>query len=246
MSEETLLQEPSAEPVAEAVTETPQEPVAAPTSERPEWLPEKYKTPEDLAKAYKELEGKLGTKEEEIRARLLQELEATANEGLPASAGEYEVPDFVDDETAKDSALLKQWADHCFENKYSQEEFNKGLELYMSAMGEPVDLQAEAMKLGENANTRIDAANAFARSFFPKEVMPAIERMCETSEGIIALEKIMEAMKDGDFTGNTSAASGQTEAELRQMMQDERYWNPVRMDRDYIRQVEEGFKKLYG
>ena len=244
---ETLINEAPVETTSEAPVEAPVEtPVSEPISERPEWLPEKYKTGEDLAKAYKELEGKLGTKEEEIRAKLLEEMEATANEGLPASAGEYEVPDFVDDETAKDSALLKQWADHCFENKYSQEEFNKGLELYISAMGEPVDLQAEAMKLGDNANTRIDAANAFARNFFPKEVMPAIERMCETSEGIVALEKIMDAMKEGDFTGNTSAASGQTEAELRQMMQDERYWNPVRMDKDYIRQVEEGFKKIYG
>ncbi len=39
----------------------PLEGVAPPEqSERPEWLPEKYKTPEDLAKAYGELETKLG------------------------------------------------------------------------------------------------------------------------------------------------------------------------------------------
>ena len=30
--------------------------------ERPEWLPEKYNTGEDLAKAYKELESKLAVK----------------------------------------------------------------------------------------------------------------------------------------------------------------------------------------
>jgi len=34
---------------------TPEQP-----PERPEWLPEKFKTPEDMAKAYGELEGKLG------------------------------------------------------------------------------------------------------------------------------------------------------------------------------------------
>ena len=44
------------------------------TEERPEWLPEKYKTGEDLAKAYKELESKLGTKDEDIRAELLKEI----------------------------------------------------------------------------------------------------------------------------------------------------------------------------
>lgn len=248
MTEETLLQSTD-EPVAEMQQSTEETVVAETvdaTPERPEWLPEKYKTPEDLAKAYKELEGKLGTKEEEMRAKILEELESTAYEGLPASAGEYEVPDFVDEETVQDSALLKQWADHCFENKYSQDEFNKGLELYISAMGEPVDLEAEALKLGDNANTRISSANAFAQKFFPKDVMPAIERMCETSEGIIALEKIMEALNEGDFTGSTSPAIGNTEADLREMMKDERYWNPVRQDRDFVRQVEEGFKKLYG
>lgn len=31
-------------------------------SDRPEWLPEKFKSPEDMAKAYSELEKKLGTK----------------------------------------------------------------------------------------------------------------------------------------------------------------------------------------
>ena len=42
------------------------------TEDRPEWLPEKYKTGEDLAKAYKELESKLGTKEEDLRARFIE------------------------------------------------------------------------------------------------------------------------------------------------------------------------------
>lgn len=37
------------------------DPTPAGADTRPEWLPEKFKTPEDLAKAYSELEGKLGT-----------------------------------------------------------------------------------------------------------------------------------------------------------------------------------------
>ena len=32
----------------------------ASSESRPEWLPEKFKSPEDMAKAYAELEGKLG------------------------------------------------------------------------------------------------------------------------------------------------------------------------------------------
>lgn len=39
-----------------------------PTDTRPEWLPEKFKTPEEMANAYKSLESKLGTKEPEAPA----------------------------------------------------------------------------------------------------------------------------------------------------------------------------------
>lgn len=42
--------------------ETPEEPKA---EDRPGWLPEKFKTPEDMAKAYAELESKLGKPKEE-------------------------------------------------------------------------------------------------------------------------------------------------------------------------------------
>ena len=38
--------------------EAPQEEAQDNQSERPEWLPEKFKTPEDLAKSYSELEKK--------------------------------------------------------------------------------------------------------------------------------------------------------------------------------------------
>jgi len=39
-----------------------------PTEDRPQWLPEKFKSPEDMAKAYAELESKLGQKPTEAPA----------------------------------------------------------------------------------------------------------------------------------------------------------------------------------
>src|SRR6056300_1544635 len=74
-----------------------------PKDERPEWLPEKYKTGEDLAKAYKELESKLGTKEEDLRAKFMEEIQSEAFKDRPESAGDYQLPDFVDDEAAIDN-----------------------------------------------------------------------------------------------------------------------------------------------
>lgn len=212
--------------------------------QRPEWLPEKYKTPEDLAKAYKELESKIGAKEDDIRAKVLEEIKSEAYSGRPESAGDYQLPDTLDAEAAVDNELLKWWSEHSFENGYSQEEFEQGINMYAQAIGaNQPDLEAEAKKLGDNANARIESASAFANKFFPQEALPAIARMCETHEGILALEAIQEAMKDGSFASDTQPAAQNTEQELREMMNDPRYWK----DRDphFIKQVTEGFQQIY-
>ena len=216
-------------------------------SDRPEWLPEKYQSGEDLAKAYKALESKLGSKEEDIRSTILEELQQEAYGDRPESAGDYQLPESVDPETAVDSELMSWWSEHAFENGYSQDEFQKGIEMYMQATQDTwPDLEAEAERLGDNASARVDSASAFASKFFPDEVMPAIERMCESAEGIMALEVIMENMKDGSFSSNSSVTNNIDADSLQTMMQDDRYHHPVRRDPAFVKQVDEGFKKLYG
>lgn len=224
------------------VTQEDVEQAAAPS--RPEWLPEKYNSGEDLAKAYKELESKLGTKEEDIRNKIMEEIQSEAFSDRPESAGDYQLPESIDESAAVDNKLLSWWAEHSFENGYSQEEFEQGIAMYAEAMnGSMPDIEAEAKMLGDNADQRIEAASLFANKFFPEAALPAIERMCESHEGIIALEAIMEAMKDGSFAGNTQAVAGTSEKELREMMNDPRYWK----DRDphFIKQVTEGFQQIY-
>ena len=218
--------------------------------EQQELLLGKYKSPDDLANAYKELEKKLGSKEEDLRGKILEELQSEAFKDRPASAGEYQLPETLDSEAAVDNELLQWWSNHAFENGYSQEEFEQGIDMYAKAyesMRPPeVDMEAEAQKLGDNANQRIEAASMFANKFFPEAAIPAIERMCETHEGIVALEHIMEAMKDGSSSGDSTPSSRIDEQALREMMQDDRYHNPARRDPHFVKQVEDGFRKLYG
>ena len=160
-----------------------------PTQDRPEWLPEKYKSGEDLAKAYKELESKLGSKEEDFRAKFMEEIQSEAFKDRPESAGDYQLPDFVDEDMSVDNELLQWWSDHSFENGYSQDEFQKGLEMYMQAVNADVpDADAELAKLGDNASARIEAAALFSNQFFGEQHMPAIERLTETADGLEALE----------------------------------------------------------
>ena len=244
MSDQEAAVEVAAADGRDFVTESDVEQVEAPASDRPEWLPEKFKSPEDLAKSYNELQSKLGSKEEDIRNSILEEIQSQAFEGRPESAGDYQLPESIDPEQSVDNELLKWWSEHSFENGYSQEEFQQGIEMYSQAvMGNQPDMESEAKKLGDNAEARIEAASVFANKFFPQEALPAIERMCESHEGIIALEAIQEAMKDGNFAGNTEPAAQTTERDLREMMNDPRYWK----DRDpaFIKEVTEGFQKIY-
>jgi len=236
--------EAAAEDGRDFVTEQDIETSEAPP--RPEWLPEKFKTPEDLAKSYNELQSKLGAKDDDIRQSIIEEIQKEAFADRPETAGDYQMPESIDPDAAVDNELLQWWANHSFENGFSQEEFEQGIEMYAQAMGsnEP-DLEAEMEKLGENANARIDAASAWASKFFPEETMSAIERMCESHEGIIALEVMMNAMKDGSFANETQPTSGLSEGELRQMMQDPRYFDSTRRDPEFVKQVENGFNQLY-
>ena len=224
------------------VTQADVEQTQAP--ERPEWLPEKYKTPEDLANAYKALESKLGTKEEDMRNAILEEIQSQAFSDRPETANDYQLPDTIDETQAVDNDLLRWWAEHSFENGYSQSEFEQGIEMYAQAMmGSQPDLEAEAAKLGDNAEARIQAASNFANKFFPENALPAIERMCESAEGIIALEAIQEALKDGSFSGNATPMAGVSEGDLREMMRDPRYWQEK--DPHYIKQVTDGWQRLH-
>lgn len=247
---ESLISGGKAQESAEATETTEATQTAEPTQAEQELLLGKYKSPDDLANAYKELEKKLGSKEEDLREKLLEELQAEAFKDRPASAGEYQLPETIDPESAVDSELLQWWSNHAFENGYSQEEFQQGIDMYAKAYEamapQEIDMDAEAEKLGDNANQRIEAASMFANKFFPESALPAIERMCETHEGIVALEHIMEAMKDGSFVGDTAPTTRVDEQALREMMQDDRYHNPARRDPHFVKQVEDGFRKLYG
>ena len=242
---ETLI-DTSTEEVAETVEAT-EATEAVETPDRPEWLPEKYKTGEDLAKAYKELESKLGNKDESLRKEIEEELNVKRYENRPENKGDYKLPEGIDEGEAVESELMQWWAEHSFENGYSQEMFESGIQKYMDALSSTeVNIDDEMIKLGDQALDRTTAASAFANKFFPKEVMSAIERMAETHEGIVAIEHIMESMKSPSLNQGADPVDTIDESDLRTMMLDDRYHNPTKRDPAYVKSIEDGFKKLYG
>jgi len=209
-------------------------------------LPEKFKSLEDMVESYSNLESKIGAKEETFRDQFMKEMEEQAYANRPAEVGDYVLPDSIDDEMATDNPLLQWWANTAFENGYSQDEFAEGIEMYVNAVNADVpDYDAEIEKLGDNASARTEAASLFANQFFPEEMLGAVERMCETAEGIMVLEHVMDAMREGGPSNGAVEVSRETEADLRQMMLDPRYHDPARRDPTFVKQVDDGFKRMF-
>jgi len=209
-------------------------------------LPEKFKSLDDLVESYSNLESKIGAKDETFRDQFMKEMEEQAYANRPESVGDYVLPDSIDDEMATDNPLLQWWANTAFENGYSQDEFAEGIEMYVNAVNADVpDYDAEIEKLGDNASARTEAASLFANQFFPEEMLGAVERMCETAEGIMVVEHIMDALKEGGPSNGAVEVSRETEADLRQMMLDPRYHDPARRDPTFVKQVDDGFKRMF-
>ena len=213
---------------------------------RPEWLPEKFNTPEDLANSYASLESKLGASQEEIRDSIISEIEEQAIANRPASVGDYEVPESLDPTLLNDNELFGWWANHAYENGYSQEEFSDGINKYIEFMDSmQPDLEHEHQLLGENADARIEAVDLWSSKFFPEEYQDAILEIGSTAKGIEALEFIMANMSQSSVSGTNEPISQTNEGDLRSMMMDDRYWNPAKRDPAFVKKVQDGFSKLY-
>jgi|TARA_R110000824_G_scaffold106146_2_gene250773 hypothetical protein len=234
MDEQATSQETTSEPQQESQT-------------RHEWLPEKFENPEALVKSYTELESKIGQKTEDIRSSVQQEIQNEFYKNRPATVGEYQLPETLDEQLTQDNQLLKWWSDHAFEKGLSQDQFADGINQYAEALNMAMpDLDAEKGKLGDTADQRIEAVSLFVNKFFPEDMMPAIQTLASTAEGIQALEKIMEMDRGSSISGEATSPASISQADLEAMMKDPRYWKPGERSQEFVDKVASGFNKLYG
>lgn len=224
----------------EAQAEAPEAVTNEVADSRPEWLPEKFKTPEDLVTSYSSLESKLGKGQEELREAIMGEIEQEAFSNRPESSGDYVLPEGADE--LADDPNVDWWANFAWENGFSQEEFEEGL---ARMMPEQPNLDAESAKLGDNAQARIEAVALWTQKNVPAELEGEIMRLGETAGGIELLEHFMNAMSDTSVSGEITSPTVLDKSELESMMKDPRYWDNTRRDPAYVKQVDEGFAKLY-
>jgi len=147
--------------------------------ERPEWLPEKFKSPEDMAQAYSELEKKMGQgTTEEQTAETTEDNEGDVQDDKPD-----------DNENADYNAVVVDASKEFFENdgQLSEETYEKlakaGLpkELVDSyAAGQQALLQSEEGEIKSVANGQFDAMAEWANENLQQEEIDAFDDIVTT------------------------------------------------------------------
>ena len=238
--EETLLQTQTEETSAPEATEA--------VVDRPEWLPEKFKDPADMAKAYSELEGKLGKGEEELRGTITKEMEEKAFADRPPSVGEYVLPETINEADAVDNELLDWWSNYSFNNGLSQDEFAEGIEKYANALGgQQPDLESVQKELGDNATIRVEAVQLWMNKFFPDPAMQeAVAQLGSSTAGIKALEHVIEQTKGSNVAPTGPVNLQMTQADVESKMKDPRYWQQGKRDTAFVQEVNSDWQRLHG
>ena len=147
--------------------------------ERPEWLPEKFKSPEDMAQAYSELEKKMGQgTTEEQTAETTEDNEGDVQDDKPD-----------DNENADYNDVVVDASKEFFENdgQLSEETYEKlakaGLpkELVDSyAAGQQALLQSEEGEIKSVANGQFDAMAEWANDNLGQEEIDAFDDIVTT------------------------------------------------------------------
>ena len=163
------------EPVDETV-ETPEEQQAEPqaeeTTERPEWLPEKFKSAEDMAQAYAELEKRMGQGTKEV-----EETEQTEEQ-------QEEQSDDNKEEAGNYNEAVVEASKEFFENdgKLSEDTYKKleGIGLPRDlvdsyAAGQQALLQSEEAQIKGVAGDNYDAMAEWANEHLPQEEIDAFD-----------------------------------------------------------------------
>ena len=157
----------------EEETNTESEELQQEKSDRPEWLPEKFKSPEDMSKAYSELEKKLGQSPEESTEE---------SEQVEEKAEDQE--EQTEENTSEAYQAVAEASKEFFENdgQLSEETYNTlekaGLprDLVDSyAAGQQALLQSEEGQIKSVAQGNYDAMAEWANENLPQEEIDACD-----------------------------------------------------------------------
>ncbi len=219
------------------------------TQDRPEWLPEKFERPEELANSYQELERAFYTRKEELRNQIVGELNEEATSNAPISPADYELqfeaPEGLEYSVANDDPMLDWFRETAHNYGLSQDEFNGLMNEYIQidAQRGP-DWNTESEALGEYAEKRLERVDGWAHNNLSEQAYSVFANVPASSGMVQLFEELMELNGQPQFnmTSDTEFQERISREDLMSMQNDPRYWKEK--DQAFISKVRAGFAQL--
>ena len=198
-----------------------------------------------LLKSYCELEKKMGnmvsvpndTSDENTKQKFNRAI------GVPDDINEYPTNSLFDDESVR-----KKFHEIGLTSKQVEEIYSIAEEFLQPTLKNLFQLQDQTNAINElknffggseKMNDVLREINAFGEKFLPAD---AFDELCSTPQGIQGIYRMMQSMEPNVLM-NKNETENLTDDDLRNMMKDPKYWRD--QDPEYVRKIENGFKKLY-
>ena len=251
MTEETQQTEETQETTEAQVQTNPSDSGEEEAPSRPDWLPEKFETPEQLVTSYGELEKKFHSRRDDLKNEVTQQVQEEINKealkGVPESAGDYEIKTEVDGESVDvEETPMTEWF-RSVAHKYglSQKDFANVMQEFESVSSQMgPDWNEESKALGEHAEKRLERVDAWASTTLSKEAYQTFAAIPANAAMVKAFEELMEASGEPKFNmvDSNTFQEELSEADLKAMQADPKYWKDK--DQAFIQKVRSGFNKL--
>ena len=225
---------PAGDPPADPGGDPPADP-----GEQDWFQKDKYKTVEDQAKAYPELQKKLG--------------EVSGMIGAPEGDYEMTMPEGIEGEFVDGDPLMSNFVEVAKEMNLSQESFDKILHAYLN--GEAglmqTSIDSEMKALGENADRRLQDLSDFGLANLDQETYDGFRALASTATGVKVLESMMALTKDHKIPDGNNLHhnnSGETPQSLKEMRakKDDHGNLLMSMDPAYRKKVDKAYNDYYG
>ncbi len=214
-------------------------------------IPEKFRNDDGtlntdvLMRSYNELEKKIGTmisvpnekSDDASRQKFNRAI------GVPEDASEYPVNELYDDEK-----LRQKFFEIGLTKTQVEKIYDIANEFLSPVISDLFSVRDQSSAMNELKNffggkekmlDALRAINTFGKQFLPQD---AFNELCATPQGIQSVYKMMQSMEPTVKTDKNEKEI-LSDSDLRRMMRNPKYWRDG--DAEYIRKIENGFKKLY-
>jgi len=242
MSEEAQVEQVAIDEVPSGEMEQPQEV----TQERPDWLPEKFERPEELANSYQELERAFYSRKDQLRQQIISEINEEAVSSAPISPADYDIPEVeingMDINVSEDDPMLGWFKEKAHSLGMSQNEFDTNVKEFLHMqMTQGPDWNVESEALGEYADKRLERVDLWADKNLSEEAYAAFAGIPASAAMVQLFEELMELNGQPQFnmTSENQFQERLSKEDLMSMQNDPKYWKDK--DPAFIAKVRAGF-----